>query len=257
MTRKPVLVFEDLPLVEVVVRAALKGPRPLTYAIVNALAVELKQTFPTLEELKQYEVVPGVGRAQIEIGPAYLPGATYVGHKDGLSVSLQPQVIVARWVKHSGLPEPKYPRYPALRDSFWTAVNSFILASGDEYAGIDVVNMSYVNFIPVSDSASVLKDYFSDQAQLPGMDKARQVRKLEAAWTEDDELDLRFAIEQATARLGDSVKQGYQLTTAAGLKLKESRDAKVALERVHDALQVFFLSLISDRAKREWKFQEA
>lgn len=257
MMTQSALVFDNLPLVEVAVRVGFAGPKALTYSLVNALAQELKPSFPTLEESKQHEAVPGAGTAQIEIGPNYLPGATYVGHKDGLSISLQPQVIVGRWLRHPGLRKPEYPRYPALRDSVWTAVDSLIRASGDEHPGIDVVNMSYVNFIPVSDPSTVLKDYFSGQAHLRAMDEARQVRKLEAAWTEDDELDVRFAIEQATARLGDSVKHGYRLTTAAGLRLKESKDAKSALERVHDALQVFFLSLISKQAKKEWKFQEA
>ena len=251
------LVFDNLPLVEVAVRVGFAAPKALTYSLVYALAQELKPSFPTLEESKQHEAVPGGGRAQIEIGPNYLPGATFVGHRDGLSISLQPQVIVGRWLRHPGLREPEYPRYPALRDSVWTAVDSLIRASGDEHPGIDVVNMSYVNFIPVSDPATVLKDYFSGQAQLQAMDEARQVRKLEAAWTEDDELDLRFAIEQAAARLGDSPEQGYRLTTAGGLRLKEAKDPKSGLERVHDALQQFFLRLISDRAKEEWGFRKA
>jgi hypothetical protein len=116
--------------------------------------------------------------------------------------------------------------------------------------------MSYVNFIPASDPAAVLKTYFSSDAQLPAMDKARQVRKLEAAWSEGDDLDVRFALEQAAAKLPDGVTQGFRLTTAAGLRLGESMDAKSGLEKVHDALQEFFFGLISPHAKKEWELRE-
>ncbi len=257
MTAKLRLDFGNLPLVEAAVRASFSSRVALSYSLVNSIAAELEPSFPKLTESKQLEVAPGAGGIQVEVSPGYLPGAVYTGHESGLSVSVQPQVIVARWVKHPGLTKPKYPRYLALRDSLWTAVEAFRKACGDEFPGIAVVNMSYVNFIPASDSAGVLKTYFSEKVHLRAMDKARQVRKLEAAWGEGDDLDVRFAIEQAAANLADGVTQGYRLTTAAGLRLGEALDAKSGLEKVHDVLQEFFLELISTHAKNEWQLRES
>ena len=256
MTKSLRLDFDDLPLVEAAVRASFNGPKDLTYSLVYSIHADLKASFPALTESQQHEIAPGAGEQEVKIGPGYLPGAVYTGHASGLSVHVQPQVIVARWSKRPGLIEPKYPRYTALRESLWSTVEAFRKACGDDFPGIGVVNMSYVNFIPTSDPASVVKKYFSGYAQMQAMDNARQVRKLEAAWSEGDELDVRFSLEQAAAKLPDGVRPGYRLTTAAGLRLGESLDAKSGLENVHDVLQEFFLKLISNQARDEWELRE-
>ena len=256
MTGKLRLDFDNLPLVEAAVRASFNSPKALSYSLVNLVHADLKASFPVLTESEQLEIAPGAGGTQVEIRANYLPGAVYTGHESGLSLSVQPQVIVARWVKHPVLLERKYPRYQALRDSLWTAAEAFRKACGDDFPGISVVNMSYVNFIPTPDPPSVLKTYFNEEARLQVMDEAHQVRKLEAAWSKGDDVDVRFAVEQVEARLPGGVTQGYRFTTAAGLRLAESVDAKSGLEKIHDELQVFFLRLISKQAKAEWKLRE-
>lgn len=248
--------FDNLPLVEAAVRASFNGPLALTYSLVNSIAQELQPSFPRLQAAEQVEVAPGKSGTQIEFGPGCLPGALYTGHESGLSVSLQPDVIVARWAKHPGLQQSPYPRYGKLRDSLWMAVEAFRKATGDDYPGIAVVNMSYLNFIPVPDPASVVKTYFSDEAQLQAMENAQQVRNLEAGWNRDDDVDVRFAVVQGTAKLPEGPTPGYRLTTAAGLRLGEALDAKSGLESVHDVLQELFVNLISEQAKREWELQE-
>ncbi len=256
MTTKLRLDFENLPLVEAAVRASFNGPKTLTYSLLNLIARELDPSFPRLEEPKQLDIAPGSGDTQIAFGPGYLPGAVYTGNRDGLSISVQSQVIVSRWVRHPGLQNPNYPRFAALRDALWIAVEAFRKGCGDEYPGIGVVNMSYVNFVASGDPAGFLKTYFSPDSQLRAMDQAHQVRKLEASWSEGDDLDVRFAVEQAAANLPEGVTPGFRLTTAAGLRFGESQDAKTGLEKVHYRLQEFFLKLISKRAKVEWKLKE-
>ena len=245
--------FGNLPLIEAALRASFHGPVGVSYDVVNSIASRLKPEFPTLREPQQIEIAPGIGPSPAEFGPGFLPGAVYGGHKAGLTVSLHSQVIVVRWVKQPGPYETAYPRFPALRDALWKAVEAFREGVGDAFPGVAVVNMSYVNFLPALDPASVVSTYFSKQAQLSLMDNARKVRKLESAWSERDRVDVRFALEQVTAKLADSVREGYRLTTAAGIRLAESLDAKAALENIHDRLQVFFLELISDDAQVEWQ----
>lgn len=257
MTAKLTLDFENLPLVEAAVRVSFQTAVGLSYSLVYSVYEKLKSSFPLLTESQQFEVVPGAGGTQVDFGPAYLPGAVFTGDKSGLSVHVQPQVIVARWTKRPGVIKSEYPRYQALHDSLWKTIEAFRLACGDRFPGIAVVNMSYVNFIPSLNTATFLKTYFSKESQLGAMKNAVQVRKLEAAWSENDDLDVRFAVEQGAAKLPDGVTSGYRLTTAAGLRLGESVTAKSGLEEVHNALQRFFLELISEQAKREWKLQEA
>lgn len=256
MAGKLRLKFDNLPLVEAAVRASFNVPKALSYALINSVHAELKSQFPALAESTQIEVAPGSGQFQAEFGPGCIPGAVYTGHPLGVSVHVQPQVVVARWSKRPGLDDPHYPDYERLRDSLWIAVEAFERGCGTDYPGIAVVNMSYVNFIPALDPAAILKTYFSEDAHLRAMDKARQVRKLEAAWSEGDDLDVRFALEQAAAKLPDGITQGYRLTTVAGLRLGGSVDPRIGLERVHDALQEFFNKLISPEAKKEWKLRE-
>lgn len=249
--------FDNLPLIEASVRASFNAAKSLTFSLLNSTASELKSEFPILSEAKQLEAAPGATGIQFEFGPGVIAGAEYSGNKDGVTVSVQPQVIVARWAKLPGLTTLLYPRYDVLQGCLWRAVEAFRKASGDEFPGIAVVNMSYVNFIRASDPAAVLRTYFSDLAQLGALRTVRQVRKLEAAWNEDDDLDVRFSIEQAVAKLPDGATNGYCLTTAAGLRLAESLDAKSGLAKVHDRLQTFFLQLISGEAKKEWELRGA
>lgn len=255
MTGKSTLDFDNLPLFEAAVRASFNSSMPLSYSLVNSIHAALKPSFPALSEAHQHEIAPGVGEMHVEISTGSLPGAVYTGHELGLSVHVQPQVIVARWSKRPGFKDVAYPRYQALRDSLWNAVEAFEQACGDDFPGIAVVNMSYVNFIPTSDPTDVLTRYFSKDARLNLMDGSRKIGKLEAAWSEEDEIDVRFVIEQAAAKLPEGVTQGYRLTTAGGLRLGQSPKAKSGLQKVHDRLQEFFLQLISDEAQREWGLQ--
>ena len=217
--------FGNLPLLEVAVRASLSGPLKLTYAIVGSLAKELAAEFPTLAEPKQIETAPGFGLSPAEFGPGVLPGAVYSGHSQGLAVSVHPQVVIARWVRQFGPRESPYPRFPSLRAALWRAVEGLRTAVGEDFPPLAVVNMSYTNFVPVPDPASDIRTYLSKRAQLAALDNAHQVRKLEAAWGEEDAVDVRFSLDQGTAKLGDDVIDGYQLTTTAGRRLAGSRDA--------------------------------
>lgn len=258
MTREPGkrrLDFGNLPLVEAAVRASLIMPVQLTYAVVNAVGARLQAGFPIVTEPQQFEMAPGIGLSPSEFGPSQLPGAVYAGHKSGLSVGVFPQLVVARWVKQYVPSETQYPRYSSLRDALWTGVDAYRRCVGDGFPIISVVNMSYVNFLSQSDPESV-RAYLSDRAELRAMSEARKIRKLEAAWSKTEDLDVRFALEQVTAKLGGGIKDGYRLTTAAGIRLAESLDAKSALERVHETLQDFFLELISEYARNEWQLKE-
>ncbi|MFH1746151.1 MAG: hypothetical protein ABIG44_03805 [Planctomycetota bacterium] len=256
-TPKTRLDFHNLPLIEAALRASLSEAVSVSYNVVNSIKNLLEPEFSTLSAPQQLEVAPGFGPSPAEFGPSSLPGAVYGGHNAGLTVSVHPKVIVARWIKQPGLSEMEYPRYPALRDALWKAVDALAEGLGDDaFPGVAVVNMSYVNFLPATDPSSVVSNYFSEKAHLSLMDDARQIRKLEAGWSEHNRVDVRFALEQVTAKLGDSVHEGYRLTTAAGIRLAGSLNAQRALEEIHEYLQVFFLKLISDHAKQEWMLKE-
>ena len=165
MTAKLGLEFGNLPLVEATVRASFNDPKALSYSLVNSIHADLKPSFPALTESQQLEIAPGAGARSVEIGPGYLPGAVYTGHTGGISVHVQPQVIVARWIKDPGSPERGYSRYLVLRVALLTSVAAFQKASGDDYCGIAVVNISYVTFIPSTAQSSILNNYLGQMQQ--------------------------------------------------------------------------------------------
>lgn len=249
--------FDNLPLMEAVVRASFSSPISLTYKQVIGVAERLRSEFPQVSEPAQIEIGPGVGTGQIEFGPSHLPGVVYEGNRDGLRVSVHAHVVVTRWMQPFVVDQPKYPHYQVLRDAHWRAVEALRSASQDELPPIVVVNMSYVNFLKIGDSASELRQYFSDLAQLGAAADAEQVRKIEGAWKEKSGIDLRFTIEQVTRTIAGESSVGYRLTTAGGRRLSESVDSRSALDDVHDRLQHFFRDLISNRAKKEWGLRES
>jgi uncharacterized protein (TIGR04255 family) len=242
--------------VEAAVRVSFETSLKLTFAIINRVADQLRHQFPILEEPAAFEGTPGVKGPSVTLGPGQILGAVYTGNPDGLVITLQGQVIVARWLKQTRKGAAEYPRFPALRSAVWQAVDAFKGACGGQLPRIVVANMSYVNFLGVGHAEPVLSRYFSDLAQVKATQDARQIHKVEVSWAESDAVDLRYDLEQVTAKVGDETVEGYRIKTAAGSRLPEGADAKQALEQVHHRLQFFFKSLISDYAKEEWQLKE-
>lgn len=244
--------FDNLPLVEAVVRASLADPIKLKYAKLTDMHDALKGSFPHISEPQSYEAAPGVSE-QVEFGPGQLTGAILEGHSRGLRCTLQSRVVVMRWVKQLISDSPDYPRYPLLRDTLWKVTDAVKAAYELASLPIAVVNMSYVNFLHVSDFATVLKDYFSPLVHISATDSAEEIRKVEVSWREKG-IDLRFHLEKTTAKIGENQVDGCLLTTAAGMHVSElGSDATTALDKVHSRLQEFFVAIISDRAKTEWQ----
>lgn len=249
--------FRNLPLVEAAVRASLESPVKLTFRILNDMAARLRNEFPDQSELDQFHVPPGIRVSKIDLSPQQIPGAVFRGNKDGISITAQSQVIIARWMKRAGTDAPEYPRYRALRDSLWRAVNCLREVCEQPPPRIVVVNMSYVNFVQSSQGPAVLRRYFSGRACLAAADKAQKVHKLEAAWQEPDGVDLRLCFEHVTAKVETESIEGYRFTTACGQHVSEGESDRDALDMVHDCLQGFFVDIISDDAKKDWGLEHS
>lgn len=246
----PRLNFGNLPLVEAAVRVSFESPVELTFDTINQLHAYLRDDFPTIAEPVQIEPPPGVKTSRIEFGPGRIPGVVYTGNSCGIVIGIQSQLAVVRWVKQAPRESPVYPRFAALRDMLWRVIDQHFGPSNGQSTPI-VVNMSYVNFIRVGDSGSVLSDYFSELVQIAATKGAQQVHNVTASWQERDSIDLRYSLDQVEA--GEDGLEGFRVTTAAGLRLPRPGEARLGLERIHDRLQSFFLSLISERAQEEWQ----
>ncbi|MGH8520290.1 MAG: hypothetical protein ACREU9_02350 [Gammaproteobacteria bacterium] len=245
------LEFANLPLVEVAVRATFSQPLELKFAIINRVAERLRPDFPILAEPERFELPPGVS-GQVEFGPGTLVGAIYSGNQHGIIITVQSQVIVARWLKQVQPSAPAYPRYSALRDALWQAFDALTDASNGARPPIVVTNMSYVNFWAMSPSEPVLAKYFSELVHVRAAVNSQALHKLEASWRERDDVDLRFTLEQVTAKMEERDVEGFRLTTAAGQRLAASANPQEKLDFLHDRLQIFFREVLSEHAKTEW-----
>jgi len=255
MPEKLRLDFGNLPLVEVALRASFSQPLELTFSRINEIFAKLKDIFPHVTEPQTIEAAPGVS-SEMAIGPGRITGVAFSGDPSGRSVTLQSHVAVVRWLKQFIGNPPEYPRFPVMRDALWSVIGAAQDAYRLEAIPIPVVNMSYVNFIQVTDYSRVLEDYFSPLVRVGALARADEVRKVDLAWREAD-LDLRFRLEKVQATLGKETLDGCRLTTVAGTHVPaDGGDARESLDLVHNRLQVFFRDVISDQAKKEWDLRE-
>jgi hypothetical protein len=166
---------------------------------------------------------------------------------------LQTQVVVSRWLQARGSNEISYPRFQAVRG----ALQGALAALGDAYTGdlppIAVVNMSYVNIVPIPHATPVVERYFSPSAHLQIAQGAQQMFKVEASWKESAGIDLRYSLEQVHAIVADEKVEAYSLTTAAGSRVAPNEDGWLRLDYIHDRMQEFFSDLLSEQAKKEWQ----
>lgn len=243
--------FANLPLVEVAVRAAFSQRVELKFAIINRVAESLRSEFPILVEPDRLELPPGIS-GPVEFGSGTLAGASYSGNQHGIIITVQSQLIVARWLKQIQPSPPPYPRYSALRDALWQAFDALTDAINGARPPIAVTNMSYVNFLTMSPSEPVLAKYFSELVHVRAAVNSQALYKLEASWREQDEVDLRFTLEQVAARMEERDVEGFRLATAAGQRLAASANPQENLDSLHDRLQIFFRDVLSERAKTEW-----
>ena len=249
------LEFDNLPLVEAVVRASFNEAVPLTFTAIYEAREKLASKFGHISEAQRYEAAPGISET-IEFVPGAITGFVLDENKNGLAATIQSRLVAVRWIRSVVKNAPPYPRFSVLRDTLWEVIDVFREVSGVRSLPIAVVNMSYANFIDVPDSADILARYFSKIAQVKATDDAERINKLEFAWRNEG-IDLRFRLQHVNAKVGEETKSGFQLTTVAGGAVGTSQDdPKNKLVTVHERLQYLFRDLLSDQAKKEWGLRE-
>lgn len=258
MTGNLRLDFDNLPLVEVALRATYSSPIHLEYLTLIDIRDRLGEEFRVMTTPAGIEGAPGVAPPGIEIGKPSLLGADFGGGREGIWLSIQKQVVVSRWVRQLLDGAPQYPRFGAVLDAFKVGLRALAEALQRTSFPLSAVNISYANFIRTESAGGVLQKYFSPLVQVEATKGAKEIHKVEFAWREENDVDLRFRLESVAAAEGDKTVPGYRLITIAGSKLPaDSDNASEALTRLHDRLQYFFRDLISEDARTEWRLQES
>lgn len=254
MSDSLILDFGNLPLVEAAIRIGLSEDLALKYTSIYEWHAQLENDFARISEPQLDERPPGElpGGFRISRRPA-LPGVVFEGNSLGLIASVQRRVVAVRWVRQFGGVQIDYPRFGSLRDLLWRIID--VIDSPQRVAVMQAINMSYVNFIEVADASSVLSDYFSDAAQVGMTASCDQLHQVELSWREAD-VDLRFRLNRTNVDDGEGSREGYELTTIAGVAVSgEPSQVASRLEFLHFRLQDFFYSLLSEKAKTEWQLK--
>lgn len=243
--------FQNLPLLESAARISFAAPNKI--ALQNA--VDLLERLGnrgewSVSQPDRFEVPPGIDGAEIDVSSSFVLSNLDIG----LAVTVQKQLIAARWSK-SISPGNPYPRYAALRDTLWRTVDA-LTVMGALHSQVAVVNLLYVNFVHARSNESVLSDYFSSKVQVPVFQNAVSLQEYRLAWRSACEIDLRLEVAAAEVRFGPDIFNGYRLVTAGGNRLSGTMDARGELDRVHDSLQEMFRDVLSERAKSEWSLTE-
>jgi len=220
----------------------------MTFALINAVAQDLRGDFPTLDEIQEVEVPPGM--QGVRVSPNQIAGARYVGHPSGLVVTLQNRLLTARWRRTAGHTE--YPRFAALESCLWKAFESVFNHAEEPIDEPIVLNMAYMNLIRPAGDKSVL-DYFTESVRIGIIQTGRPLRSINVAWRETEEIDFRFELTAGVARDGGEQGEVFRLATAAGITLKDGVSPQDALRDIHERLQTLFLNVISEDAKQEWQ----
>jgi len=240
------LEFDKLPLVEAAVRFSFDKSLQADFRTARAVLDKLPK-FNNLDLPSQIELPPGIQQPALVVGPNVPSAFSLTGHEEGITLTLQPQLLAARWQRTRDSAD--YPRYGALRES----LNDLFKAMPEPTAPVAVVNIVYVNFIPTKDPGSrFIEKYFADIAQVGLFKSAPKVQQFTAAWRASATIDLRVDLRHATRNSAD----GQRLLTAAGSRIQPGDNAFSRLDEVHDELQRCFLELISDDAKAEWSYSE-
>lgn len=248
--------FENLPLVEAKVRASFINPIKLSFDLIYSFHELVRDEFPLIAAPTQFESAPGVAQQSLKLDPSVLIGADFRGGDHGVWLSLQTLVTCAQWQKQLIEGAPAYPRFPKLLRAFDKGLTSLRECGVD--TGIRAVNISYMNIIESEGVTDILQHYFSDRVHVAAMRGAKEIHKMELAWCAEDGVDLRFRLEKVEKHVDDRVISALRLTTIAGMLLAPPTEQGPSrmLQTVHDRIQRFFLSLLSDNARREWGLKE-
>jgi uncharacterized protein (TIGR04255 family) len=251
------LEFSNLPLEEVTVRAVLGKQIGISIGHLLQLWDVLKPHFNSPVGLEALEI-PAL--TSVEIGPSVVAGLA--ASRSGVELAVQANLLLARWRRRAGEP---YPRYAALREAMELAYPALLSTLGTQESTVQVVNMTYTNLIlpPPSEEPTQYVSGLINVHFWPTAIERKPLHDLNLSWRGAQDLDLRLMLQKVTIPipkvLGDGTtttenREAFALRTVAGTHSTAPDNPIMDLDRMHEALQEFFASVITDRARKEWGY---
>lgn len=250
MLKTSSLQFRALPLQEVSIRAT---PAP-------HVGWELQEIFDAWHEfdadiwsptfISTFETPPGLGGFGFRVGSG--PSGWKLQSAAGEELFFQEQLFKSSWIKDLDTQQRGYPRYRSLKEKLIAMLAATSKAMNVGQIPIGVINMSYTNAVEANPAAGFIQDYLSEVAQFRLIDDASSARNLSAAWSTENQTELRF-----TLSYNEEVNQ-FIIQTVAGKFLHETErqiEWQEELDMLHERLQDIMEMILTEKAKEIWEYQ--
>jgi uncharacterized protein (TIGR04255 family) len=255
------LEFGDLPLIEVAARIVL-APELADFGIgkISKLTEALKNKFPIVEDVSSLEMTGPMPKLP-KVVPGVLMGVNLVAMPQDVRVTVQRNMIKWSWTR--ALEEntkklPEYPRYNRVRDELLLVTEWVRNIFSKNVLPVNIVNMVYTNF--VATKAKTISEtsgrYLARSINPAIMEDSSAVHEISLNWRTSNGLDRRVQFAAGHSSYGPDQVEGYVLSTSVGGFMGSKENPIKLLDEVHLDLQGFFLTVISDQAKKEWEYVE-
>ncbi|HRF58642.1 MAG TPA: hypothetical protein PLH94_01860 [Fimbriimonadaceae bacterium] len=245
------LEFTALPLIEVALKRVPRTHIPISLPFVLDLQRELRGRFDQILDLDAVEQPPG---ALLPAAYAFHAtcGCRLIDTSSGLSVNLQPDMLIVRWAATEG---KEYPRFPALQraaDDVVAAINKIGLQPFEPV----LVNLAYANRLEASIEQNRLQPSpwpLSDDWTPRGVREEGQAIEFQSVSRIVEGIDRRVLVQ--VRQEAPETNPWYLMLTVAGKVVSEEESAEESESQVHNALTDWFPRLLSEEAKRAYGLQ--
>jgi hypothetical protein len=244
------LEFRSLPLIEVALKRVYRSQLPVNLPFILAIRESHPSGFDTILDLQGFEQPPaGLQAPQLAFPSTH--GCRFIDSSRGITVILQPDMLIARWQSDSGT---DYPRFDALSGALDTVTGAFPRIGSWSFKPA-VINLAYANRIAVNQTG--------DGAQPDPW-------PLSQAWTPPNLMQFGVALEsQFVMRGTDKIDRRvqvqfrsepeqppwYLLLTVAGKQVEDNESVESCENKVHGALIDWFPELLSAEAREAYELQ--
>lgn len=245
------LEFTALPLIEVALKRVPRTHIPISLPFVLDLQRELQRRFDQILDLDVVEQPPGA-----------LPPAAYAFHatcgcrlvdtSSGISVNLQPDMLIVRWAATEG---KEYPRFPAMQQAADDVVATINKIGLQPFEPV-LINLAYANRLETSIKQNRVQPSpwpLSDNWTPRGVREEGQPIEFQSVFKSVEGIDRRVLVQ--VRQETPETNPWYLLLTVAGKVVSAGESAEDSESQVHDALIDWFPRLLSPEAKRAYGLQ--
>jgi uncharacterized protein (TIGR04255 family) len=247
------LQFTNLPLIEVSARLVFEsGSLDLSLGKIVKLAGALNGWFSTIDQPMSFEATPK--GTKIERGK--LVSVAFSAQDPSIQLSVQNDMLKWSWTRGASPNSGDYPRYKQLRKEIFWFANAALANLAEAKVSILSLNMGYTNFIPSpgpTPQETVLK-YLSEPMRARIVESGPYFHEIMLNWREPGGLDRKLQFLNGTAQTPAGKGEGCLFATNVGSFTQLNNPPEDTLDIIHKDLQDFFLSAITETAKREWGY---